>query len=208
MALFDRFRSRFGGLPQAPYTNGGGGPYPRLVEPPQPDAVPMPTYAALLRERDRLAKAEARAERRLYELRAELDTVSTTLLAEARGATERSVTLQVLGFLGTRLTDFAKSTSQERPFMLGLGRAFRADAMAKLQPSRPTPAAPPPQPAVEAVDPIALGEAITRAGRKASGDPTPRPFERGPVQPRAAAVSDEALAEAIVKQGRRVLNGD
>jgi hypothetical protein len=212
------FRDRDGLLKSrsSPHTNGSGGYGPQVVSP--AELAELRELRQLRARRDQLAAEEREAERRLLRLRAELDDVSTTLLDEARSTVERSVTMTILEFFGSKLGEWAKSTSQDAPFMLGLGRAFRQDAMSKLQPGPPAPEnlrmrEGPPQrtPAAEAVaDPVKLAADIVQAGRRAAArDPASRPrFIPGPPQPRREVTDPQRLAEQIVRAGRRVRDGD
>jgi hypothetical protein len=192
----DLFR---GGLPRsslAPsHLNGSGGEPLSLDE--------RRELNALRDRRDALIREEREAETRLLRLRSELDAASVKLLEGARGQTERTVAQTVVQSLAALLPQYAKSPSWDGADLAGLARAFLADRLAQLQPSRPTLASPPQRREVETVDPAELARSITEAGRKASGDRTPRAFERGPPQPRADAADPVRLSEDIVRNGRR-----
>jgi hypothetical protein len=172
--------------------------------------------AELRQRRDALIRQEAAAERRLNELRAELDGATNVLLSEARTATEKSIVTMIVQFIAGRLPDWSTKSASETGQLLPMARAFRADAMAKLQPSAPVEnlrarqPPPPPSPIREVekavADPLALASSIVEAGRKAQNpDGVQRPFVPGPRQPKAAADADDpqALAESIVKNGKR-----
>jgi hypothetical protein len=216
MGIFDHLLRRHNGAISPNGSGNGTYPPPRLVRSgPPPDATPVPRYEELLAERNALIAAERRTERRLLELRAELDDASNRLLAEARTAAEKSITVTILEFFSSRLGEFAKSAN-EQPFLLGLGRAYRTDALNKQQaPPPPMPenlrARLAPQPAhrqVEAAIPDheSLARDIVRAGRTAAREQGPA-FVAGPPQPRRGAAEGEAdavrLADAIVRSGRK-----
>jgi hypothetical protein len=212
MALFDKLFRNPDGLPPQRKPNGGYGGYPPHLVRSQLQPDEAAELAQLRAERDRLIHAEREAETKLLRLRAELDDASNRLMAEARSTVERSVTMTILEFIGGRLSEWSRSSS-EIGSLAALARAFRADRMNQLQ-QGPAPVenlrqrlGPPPSPtrAVEAVtDHEALARGIVEAGRRAQApDGVQRPFIVGPRQPRADASDPVRLAEDIVRNGRK-----
>jgi hypothetical protein len=217
MTIADLFR-RHDGL-VSPNGAGNGAYPPRLLvrSQPPPDVSPVPSYETLLRERDRIAKAEALAARRLNELRDQLDAVQNELLAGARSADEKKRIRNVVAGIAQFLPRFAGAGECTDEFIPGIVKAYVYPSPQQSGPSGPSPGdlrmrTGPPQPPIREVeaavtDPVKLGEDIVRAGRAAAREQGPR-FVSGPPQPKQGAVDDQRLAEQIVRAGKRVRDGD
>jgi hypothetical protein len=215
MKIADLFR-RHSGMISPNGAGNGVYPGPRLVRsqlPQQPEGVP--SYAELLAERNRLIRAEAAAERRLLELRGQLDQASNDLLAAARTPAERTRIKTVAAGIAAFLPRFAGAGECTDEFVPGILKAYVYPPPQQFGPSASAPGhlrlrSGPPQPAPEAVasiDQVKQAQDIVNAGRAAGRQQGPA-FVAGPPQPRQGADDPARLAESIVRAGRRVRDGD